>query len=45
MIVINVSTKDTDMCDECSVLTREGCSCHIAPPCGYCVGKLFEEIE
>lgn len=32
-----------EFCDGCSVSdTDKCCSCHINPPCGYCVNSLFE---
>ena len=38
--------QDTDICDECSGTwdpLEQGCSCHIDPPCSYCVENLYEE--
>ena len=35
--------QDTDVCDDCSVILMDGCSCHINPPCSFCEGNLFEE--
>ncbi len=37
--------EDTDIYDNCSMLTDEGCSCHISPPCYFCVNLNFEEKE
>jgi len=36
---------ETDRCDDCSCIDGElCCSCHIAPPCSFCVGNGFEVI-
>jgi len=34
-----------EVCSECSQLDDDlsGCSCHISPPCSYCVGNQYEE--
>ena len=37
--------QETDVCDECSKHWGQGCSCHINPPCSYCVEMQFEEEE
>jgi hypothetical protein len=35
---------ETDICDECSMNNEDTvCSCHINPPCSFCVGLLYEE--
>lgn len=36
---------DDEYCDECSNLWNACCSCHIAPPCSFCVNNLYEEIQ
>lgn len=35
---------DTEICDECSIsIYSDGCcSCHIHPPCSYCVNLKYE---
>lgn len=36
--------EDTDICGDCSVYRHEGgCSCHINPPCSFCVDLLYEQ--
>ena len=37
---------DDYMCDECSRLygDRE-CTCHVNPPCSFCVEDMYEEKE
>jgi len=35
----------SEECEECTNLDDRCCSCHIAPPCSYCVGNNFEEKE
>ena len=34
--------KDNLICDECSILGDESCSCHINPPCSKCENSRFE---
>ena len=36
-------TDDVDHCEGCTALTYSGRSCHINPPCSFCVGYLYEE--
>ena len=37
--------ENSEVCDDCSNISGEGCSCHLNPPCGYCVDNHFEEKE
>lgn len=34
---------NTDICDDCSVNGDGGCSCHINPPCSFCVNIAYEQ--
>lgn len=37
---------DDDFCEDCTVSDLDrGCTCFICPPCSYCVGSLYEEVE
>lgn len=36
---------ESDECEDCSNLSDQGCSCHLSPPCGFCVGNKFEEVQ
>lgn len=38
---------DEEFCEDCSLIEgmQHGCSCHINPPCGFCVGLKFEPTE
>lgn len=38
-----INQGNDEICDECSALEGECCSCHINPPCSYCVNLRFEE--
>lgn len=31
--------------DEDEDRAESGCSCHISPPCGYCMSKNEQEVE
>lgn len=40
--------KDTEICEECSVPKHDilgGCSCHINPPCSFCIDLKYIEID
>lgn len=39
----NCKNENTEACDECSANSDECCSCHVNPPCSYCVNSLYEE--
>ena len=37
---------DTEECESCSVYDNDReCSCHINPPCAYCMDNRYEEAS
>lgn len=42
-----INRENEEVCSECSVNDDDyaGCSCHLNPPCNFCVNNLYEEDE
>jgi len=36
---------EDDLCNDCSALSEEGCSCHLNPPCTFCENLLYIDIN